>query len=443
MRPPSPSSSRAPASRSPTCARAACTRRSLPDAARELALAGRVPTVLEHNCSGNHALMLLREAMLGRDPGAYLDPDGPAQADATAAVALACDCEPVVAGDRCGMRAYSVPLRNAALATCGWPATACRSPTRRPRVGWRAPCARRPRWWPGPARSTRSRTRSRASWRSAARSASSAAQSAETGRGGALKIEDGALRGHGDRGSEPARSGRGPGRRAVRPVAGTAHPATATARRSARGAAHSRSDGGRRYSPAANPPLTAVFPLLVENCQRFSVGSESRYLRSLPVTYAARHLALRMGWQGECRQVTLARCGRGAIRTGRCGMGAHEMLTVESRCPISKSCAPRRGRPGEGLLNVRRDRGRARRGRDLEGAGRGLARLPARPRHRGRRERRRSDAGGAGREKAPELDLTVEPSLDSLRLYLREIGQVSLLTAEQEVSSPSASSAAT
>ncbi len=37
-------------------------------------------------------------------------------------------------------------------------------------------------------------------------------------------------------------------------------------------------------------------------------------------------------------------------------------------------------------------------------------------------------------EKAPELDLTVEPSLDSLRLYLREIGKVPLLTADQEVS---------
>ncbi len=33
----------------------------------------------------------------------------------------------------------------------------------------------------------------------------------------------------------------------------------------------------------------------------------------------------------------------------------------------------------------------------------------------------------------PKLDLTVEPSLDSLRLYLREIGQVPLLTAEQEI----------
>ena len=35
---------------------------------------------------------------------------------------------------------------------------------------------------------------------------------------------------------------------------------------------------------------------------------------------------------------------------------------------------------------------------------------------------------------APKLDLSVEPSLDSLRLYLREIGKVPLLTANQEVS---------
>ncbi len=37
-------------------------------------------------------------------------------------------------------------------------------------------------------------------------------------------------------------------------------------------------------------------------------------------------------------------------------------------------------------------------------------------------------------EVAGGIDLTVEPSLDSLRLYLREIGRVPLLTAEQEVS---------
>jgi RNA polymerase primary sigma factor len=35
--------------------------------------------------------------------------------------------------------------------------------------------------------------------------------------------------------------------------------------------------------------------------------------------------------------------------------------------------------------------------------------------------------------KRPEVDLTVEPSLDSLRLYLRSIGRVPLLTAEEEV----------
>jgi RNA polymerase primary sigma factor len=37
-------------------------------------------------------------------------------------------------------------------------------------------------------------------------------------------------------------------------------------------------------------------------------------------------------------------------------------------------------------------------------------------------------------EHAPKLDLSVEPSLDSLRLYLRAIAKVPLLTADQEVS---------
>ncbi|MCD6727348.1 MAG: sigma-70 family RNA polymerase sigma factor [Solirubrobacteraceae bacterium] len=41
--------------------------------------------------------------------------------------------------------------------------------------------------------------------------------------------------------------------------------------------------------------------------------------------------------------------------------------------------------------------------------------------------------GKSGQRKKPEVDLTVEPSLDSLRLYLRSIGKVSLLTAGQEV----------
>jgi RNA polymerase primary sigma factor len=42
-------------------------------------------------------------------------------------------------------------------------------------------------------------------------------------------------------------------------------------------------------------------------------------------------------------------------------------------------------------------------------------------------------ADDGGRQRTAELDLTVEPSLDSLRLYLRQIGRVPLLTAEQEV----------
>jgi RNA polymerase primary sigma factor len=38
-----------------------------------------------------------------------------------------------------------------------------------------------------------------------------------------------------------------------------------------------------------------------------------------------------------------------------------------------------------------------------------------------------------GTGKRPEVDLTVEPSLDSLRLYLRSIGRVPLLSADEEV----------
>ncbi|HEU4657814.1 MAG TPA: sigma-70 factor domain-containing protein, partial [Capillimicrobium sp.] len=44
------------------------------------------------------------------------------------------------------------------------------------------------------------------------------------------------------------------------------------------------------------------------------------------------------------------------------------------------------------------------------------------------------DAGAGDAVKKPEIDLTVEPSLDSLRLYLRSIGRVPLLTAAEEVS---------
>ncbi|MEA2308083.1 MAG: polymerase primary sigma factor, partial [Thermoleophilaceae bacterium] len=44
------------------------------------------------------------------------------------------------------------------------------------------------------------------------------------------------------------------------------------------------------------------------------------------------------------------------------------------------------------------------------------------------------EAAAAATGKKIEIDLTVEPSLDSLRLYLRSIGRVELLTAVEEVS---------
>ncbi|MBJ7329312.1 MAG: sigma-70 family RNA polymerase sigma factor [Solirubrobacteraceae bacterium] len=47
--------------------------------------------------------------------------------------------------------------------------------------------------------------------------------------------------------------------------------------------------------------------------------------------------------------------------------------------------------------------------------------------------RKATQNGTAEVSKKPEIDLTVEPSLDSLRLYLRSIGRVPLLTAEEEV----------
>ncbi len=45
----------------------------------------------------------------------------------------------------------------------------------------------------------------------------------------------------------------------------------------------------------------------------------------------------------------------------------------------------------------------------------------------------KGEGSSTGSGKKQELDLTVEPSLDSLRLYLRSIGSVDLLTAAQEV----------
>jgi RNA polymerase primary sigma factor len=70
-------------------------------------------------------------------------------------------------------------------------------------------------------------------------------------------------------------------------------------------------------------------------------------------------------------------------------------------------------------------------GIDVVGADGRIARSEA-----GSVERDTADAAAPqpDRPKKVEVDLTVEPSLDSLRLYLRSIGRVNLLTAEQEVS---------
>ncbi|WP_320671247.1 sigma-70 family RNA polymerase sigma factor [Patulibacter defluvii] len=45
----------------------------------------------------------------------------------------------------------------------------------------------------------------------------------------------------------------------------------------------------------------------------------------------------------------------------------------------------------------------------------------------------RKDREAGAAKSRPQIDLTVEPSLDSLRMYLRSIGRVALLTADQEV----------
>jgi RNA polymerase primary sigma factor len=45
-------------------------------------------------------------------------------------------------------------------------------------------------------------------------------------------------------------------------------------------------------------------------------------------------------------------------------------------------------------------------------------------------KRDKDEDAGDNAPKKPEIDLTVEPSLDSLRLYLRSIGRVPLLTAQ-------------
>jgi L-asparaginase II len=85
-------------------------------AARALARAGQVPSVLEHNCSGNHALMLAHAHADGLDPAGYLDPEGPLQLEAGALMTQIAGEEVVQGVDRCGMGSYALPLTAMATA---------------------------------------------------------------------------------------------------------------------------------------------------------------------------------------------------------------------------------------------------------------------------------------------------------------------------------------
>ena len=110
-------------------------------------------------------------------------------------------------------------------------------------------------------------------------------------------------------------------------------------------------------------------------------------------------------------------------------------------CGAGRAAAAHRRGSGAGVPDLRADRRVPRGGRGHQGAGRrsctrtstsraSTSSAPtaspatSRGRPRSRPPPRRASAGAARRRKKPEIDLTVEPSLDSLRLYLRSIGRV-------------------
>ncbi len=88
-----------------------------PEVDRELARRGEAPSPLRNNCSGKHAGMLLLARVLEADPARYLDPDGPVQRAAAAAVSAICAPAdaPGEATDGCSAVTFRLPLR--ALAT--------------------------------------------------------------------------------------------------------------------------------------------------------------------------------------------------------------------------------------------------------------------------------------------------------------------------------------
>ena len=80
---------------------------------------GAAFTPLHHNCSGKHAGMIAVAMVLGVEPRAYLDPQGPVQQTIRRTVAIACGLAPddvVTAIDGCSALTFAVPLAAAARA---------------------------------------------------------------------------------------------------------------------------------------------------------------------------------------------------------------------------------------------------------------------------------------------------------------------------------------
>ncbi len=76
---------------------------------------GAVPTRLQHNCSGKHALFALAGASLGVDGAELIDPDGALQHRVLAFLAEALGPPAAVGTDGCGAPAVAVPLRALAV----------------------------------------------------------------------------------------------------------------------------------------------------------------------------------------------------------------------------------------------------------------------------------------------------------------------------------------
>ena len=102
--------------------------------------------------------------------------------------------------------------------------------------------------------------------------------SAQTGRGGALKVEDGSFEAMEIAALHLLEAVAGPLGEQFDPWRERAH--RRRQRRAGRRLVERIVLSRRAIARRENPPLMAIFPLLVENCQRFSVGSDSRNLRS-------------------------------------------------------------------------------------------------------------------------------------------------------------------